>query len=202
MMLRGKTSAVRLTAELADGSALPVDLRGYLTPGQIMKVGRDPDLVRRLAVHVKHEPLALRREVVLRPDGRFGRRHWAERYDPHNDDPGGSGEPGETADVRTPVAVRALVLTSFNDRRPQLLIDPTVDLAAAPPGWWGSPDWVMPLIERPRTLEEGPWREDVRVWDRVIEKDPRVVRALAEQRRTGESSVFHEYKNVTVRRRR
>ena len=178
MMLRGKNSAVRLTAEFADGTALPVDLRGYLTPGQAVKIGRDPDLVRRLAVRVRGDRLAIRSALVAGPDGSPVLRRWAERPGPRGE-LWGAGEPAPAPDVRSPVAVRALVLTSYNDRRPQLLIDPAVDLSAATMPWWGPPEWILPLVERPRTAAEGPWREDVRLWDRLIETDPDAVRRRA-----------------------
>ena len=57
-----------------------------------------------------------------------------------------------------PLEVRALVLTSLNGRKPQLFIDPTVDLANEPRGFHRqrgssrspnrlSPPWSLPLSE-------------------------------------------------------
>jgi hypothetical protein len=45
------------------------------------------------------------------------------------------------------VEVRALVLASLNGRRPQLLIDPAVDLAKVRRSMWPA-SWIVPLTER------------------------------------------------------
>jgi hypothetical protein len=45
-----------------------------------------------------------------------------------------------------PVEVRAHVLVSLNGRKPQLLIDPTVDLATQP-RTWRHVSWIIPLHE-------------------------------------------------------
>ncbi|SMF63308.1 Vitamin K-dependent gamma-carboxylase [Tistlia consotensis] len=42
--------------------------------------------------------------------------------------------------------VRARVCVSLNGRPPQLLVDPTIDLAAQPHSW-GPDDWILPLGE-------------------------------------------------------
>ena len=182
MKLRGKRCGVRLTAEFADGTVAPVDLRGYVTPYQAMKFGGDPELVRQLAAHLRNEPLVVRSRTRRAPDGGATVVRWAHR--PDSLDPALPLPPGVTPEAlreaaRRPVAVRALVLCCYNERRPQLLLDPTVDLSSAEPPAFGAPDWVMPLVRPPRTFTEGPWREDVRLWDSLVETDPAVVRAAA-----------------------
>jgi vitamin K-dependent gamma-carboxylase-like protein len=47
---------------------------------------------------------------------------------------------------RPAVQVRARVMASLNGRRPQLLIDPTVDLAQVRRSWVAAP-WILPLTE-------------------------------------------------------
>ena len=184
MKLRGKSTAVRLTAEFADGTAANVDLRPFVTPWQATRFGRDPEAIRQLAAAVGETPLVVKQDLVVMPDGRPGRRLWCEPATPP-DATGTEPRPGTVVGPgagRAPTAVRGLVLCSYNDRKPQLLIDPTVDLAAVPAAVFGRPDWIMPLVERPRTVEEGPWREPVLLWDRLVETDPAAVRALARLR--------------------
>ncbi|HUF33065.1 MAG TPA: HTTM domain-containing protein [Acidimicrobiales bacterium] len=43
--------------------------------------------------------------------------------------------------------VRAETSVSLNGRRPQPIVDPTVDLASQPVLWWGPADWILPLEE-------------------------------------------------------
>jgi vitamin K-dependent gamma-carboxylase len=43
------------------------------------------------------------------------------------------------------VEIRARVTVSLNSRTPQLMIDPTVDLAKVPYPWWGHAEWILPL---------------------------------------------------------
>jgi hypothetical protein len=57
------------------------------------------------------------------------------------------------------VEIRVLALVSLNGRKPQLLVDPAVDLAAAKPPGSGCP-WIMPLTE--------PFR--VQAWDVPLDK--------------------------------
>lgn len=52
------------------------------------------------------------------------------------------------ADGLGTVQVRAWVMMSLNRRAPQLLIDPTTDLAQQP-DQLGLADWVLPLVQRP-----------------------------------------------------
>ena len=190
MKLRGKRSGVRMLAEFDDGTVAPVDLTAYLSPLQAIRFGGDPAMLRQLARRVREDRLVVRSQTFRGPSGEPAVRRWAHRPDAL--DPAAPLPPGVTPEVleaiaRRPVAVRALALCCYNERKPQLLLDPTVDLADAPLPAFGTPSWVMPLVEEPRTFtEEGPWREDVRLWDHLVETDPAVVRRLAEERRRGE----------------
>ena len=60
--------------------------------------------------------------------------------------------------------VRALVLTSLNGRKPQLQIDPSVDLAKEPRGFHLRP-WIAPLTE---PLPEVPWNVPMGEWERHV----------------------------------
>ncbi len=62
--------------------------------------------------------------------------------------------------------VHAFALASLNGRKPQLMIDPNVDLAAETRGQFGQRDWVMPLTE-PLRLE--PWNLPVDQWRQHVE---------------------------------
>jgi hypothetical protein len=64
--------------------------------------------------------------------------------------------------------VRALVLTSLNGRKPQLFIDPTVDLAKQPRGFHARP-WLKPLAELPRAE---PWSLPLSEWEKHVELPP------------------------------
>jgi vitamin K-dependent gamma-carboxylase len=66
------------------------------------------------------------------------------------------------------VEVRALVLTSLNGRKPELLIDPSVDLAQEPRGLSMRP-WIMPQTE---PLPERPWNVPLVEWERHVELPP------------------------------
>jgi hypothetical protein len=61
--------------------------------------------------------------------------------------------------------VHALVLTSLNGRRPQLLVDPNRDLAAEPPFAFRR-DWIMPLTE---PLTRDPWTVPLAAWESCLE---------------------------------
>lgn len=63
------------------------------------------------------------------------------------------------------VQIRALVLTSMNGRKPQLLVDPAVDLAATPRGLHRK-DWITPLTE---PLRPEPWIVPLNEWERHVE---------------------------------
>ncbi len=61
--------------------------------------------------------------------------------------------------------IRALALASLNGRKPQLLIDPMVNLAAAEPPGLGCP-WIMPLTE---PLRERAWDLPLDQWEEHLE---------------------------------
>jgi hypothetical protein len=63
------------------------------------------------------------------------------------------------------VQVRVLALVSMNGRKPQLMIDPTVDLAAEPRRW-ERPRWIVPLTE---PLRDRPWDVPLEAWERHVE---------------------------------
>jgi hypothetical protein len=67
------------------------------------------------------------------------------------------------------VEVRALVLSSLNGRKPQLLIDPNVDLAREPRGFHRRP-WVLPNVE---PLPREPWSLPLSEWERHVTLPPR-----------------------------
>jgi hypothetical protein len=62
------------------------------------------------------------------------------------------------------VEIRVLSLVSLNGRKPQLLIDPSVDLAAAEPPGLGCP-WIMPLTE---PLRAEAWDVPLNEWERHV----------------------------------
>lgn len=64
--------------------------------------------------------------------------------------------------------VRALVLTSLNGRKPQLLIDPNVDLSVEPLGFH-TRSWIMPLTE---PLRNSAWSEPLVEWERHVTLPP------------------------------
>jgi hypothetical protein len=72
------------------------------------------------------------------------------------------------------VQVRAIALVSLNGRRPQLLIDPTVDLAAEKRNWGPTP-WIMPLVE---PLPDKPFSEPPDQWGQYADSS---WKALKEQ---------------------
>ncbi|MEO1996442.1 MAG: HTTM domain-containing protein, partial [Planctomycetaceae bacterium] len=66
------------------------------------------------------------------------------------------------------VEIRALLLVSLNGRKPQLMIDPRVDLAAE--SWtFRRPDWIMPLVE---PLREKAWDLPLAEWERQLDLPP------------------------------
>lgn len=65
----------------------------------------------------------------------------------------------------TDIEVRALVLTSLNGRKPQLQIDPNVDLARQPRGFHHRP-WILPLTE---PLPAEPWNLPIAEWEHAID---------------------------------
>lgn len=62
------------------------------------------------------------------------------------------------------IEVRALALVSMNGRKPQLLIDPTVDLAQQVQTWQ-KPGWIVPLHE---PLRSEPWDVPLQEWEQVV----------------------------------
>jgi vitamin K-dependent gamma-carboxylase len=64
--------------------------------------------------------------------------------------------------------VRALVLATLNGRKPQLLLDPSVDLARQPRGFHARP-WVEPLTE---PLRKEPWNVPLMEWERHVALPP------------------------------
>jgi len=63
------------------------------------------------------------------------------------------------------IEVRALVLASLNGRKPQLLIDPDVNLAAEPEFAFHRP-WIIPLTE---PLQQEPWNVPLDEWERHVD---------------------------------
>lgn len=65
------------------------------------------------------------------------------------------------------VEIRVLALVSMNGRKPQLLIDPTVDLAHMPLKN-GLPDWIVPLYE---PFRRNAWELPRSQWERSLDLD-------------------------------
>jgi vitamin K-dependent gamma-carboxylase len=65
-------------------------------------------------------------------------------------------------------SVHALVLTSLNGRKPQLLIDPNVDLAQEPRGFHRR-SWIVNLTE---PLSSQPWRVPLNEWATHVDIPP------------------------------
>jgi hypothetical protein len=66
------------------------------------------------------------------------------------------------------VEVRALALASLNGRKPELLIDPSVDLAKEPRGFYRR-KWIMPQRE---LLRDEPWSVPLMEWERHVKLPP------------------------------
>ena len=62
------------------------------------------------------------------------------------------------------IELRALALVSMNGRKPQLLIDPSVNLLNERPGWQ-QPDWIVPLSE---PLRFPYWDEPMSEWEKLL----------------------------------
>ncbi len=60
--------------------------------------------------------------------------------------------------------IRVLAIVSLNGRKPQLLIDPKIDLGAQRPTWWVQP-WIVPLAE---PLRWPPWPDPPSAWEQVV----------------------------------
>lgn len=65
------------------------------------------------------------------------------------------------------VELRALALVSMNGRKPQLMIDPSVDLASEQLDW-RMPKWIVPLKE---PLPDEPWNEPISRWEALLKHD-------------------------------
>lgn len=132
MMLRGKTSAIRYyVTDTETGETKLPNLRPYISPDQMGKFSRDPEMILQLAHFL------------------------AQEY---------RSQTGHRAEVH------ALVLTSMNGRKPELLIDPNVDLASEPRGVHFRP-WIMPLTEHLRKVA---WSTSVPLlaWERHVHVPP------------------------------
>ena len=68
---------------------------------------------------------------------------------------------------RTP-EVRILALTSYNGRKPQPLIDPTINLANEPRGFHQR-TWIMPQRE---PVPDVPWNRPIREWQQWVTLPP------------------------------
>lgn len=66
------------------------------------------------------------------------------------------------------VEVHALVLTTLNGRKPELLIDPNVDLAKEPRGFFAR-SWIMPQREPLRAVA---WSVPMLQWERFVRIPP------------------------------
>ncbi|MCC6508901.1 MAG: HTTM domain-containing protein, partial [Pirellulaceae bacterium] len=64
-----------------------------------------------------------------------------------------------------PAAVHVLALASLNGRKPELLVDPNVDLTKEPRGWYAR-SWVMPQRE---PLRREPWDLPIEQWRNHVE---------------------------------
>ena len=71
------------------------------------------------------------------------------------------------------VEVRAFTLCSLNGRKPQLLIDPKVDLTLAQL----PPDWIVPLNES----IGGNFYEPLDQWEKLVMSDPILTEIAGEQ---------------------
>ena len=62
------------------------------------------------------------------------------------------------------VEVRVLALCSLNGRKPQLLVDPTVDLARQP-RTWRHQSYIVPLVE---PFRRQTWNVPVQDWEKHL----------------------------------
>jgi hypothetical protein len=130
MMMRTKASALRYyVTDPKTGKTGSVDLRRFVTPGQLASFSRDPEMILHLAQIIRNEFY----QVTSRD-----------------------------------VEVRALVLTTLNGRKPELLIDPTVDLAKEPRGYYFR-SWILPQRE---PLRDVAWSVPMLEWERYVDIPP------------------------------
>lgn len=126
MMLTDKVTVFRITAtNLTGGQTKPVDPRAFLTPTQIEKMSRDPDMFAEFCRFVGS---------VLREEG------------------------------HPQAQLHVLALCSLNGRKPQLLIDPKVDLSRTTRSLRPQP-WIVRLSE---PLPPEPWLYPREQWERLV----------------------------------
>lgn len=70
-----------------------------------------------------------------------------------------------SSDGREP-EIRVLALVSLNGRKPQPMIDPSVNLAAESASFWSFPHWIVPLRE---PLRAEPWNVPLLAWEQHVE---------------------------------
>ena len=105
--------------------------------------------------------LDLRTYVTARQLGVIGRDPWMIRQlsEYIADDLESKGFPN--------AEVRVLALVALNGRKPQLMIDPNVDLSRQPPQP-GIPDWIMPLTE---PFRHDAWDYPLSEWEQHLDLD-------------------------------
>jgi vitamin K-dependent gamma-carboxylase len=130
MMLNEKPAALQFLAiDRVSGKRQPVHPRPFLSPHQIERMSRDPEMIREFAAFLKE---------AFRVTGK-----------------------GD-------VEIHVVALCSLNGRKPQLLVDPAIDLGAQPRRWGPQP-YIVPLTE-PRRDE--PWNVPQLEWPRHVEIPP------------------------------
>ena len=141
MKLRGKTTAIRFyTRNPANGQWAKFQLQEHLKLHQLMRMTRDPWMIRDFALFIEDHY-----KRIGIPD----------------------------------VEVRVFSLCSMNGRKPQLLIDPQVDLTASLP-----PDWIAPL-EAPIG---GDFYEPLNKWEQLVMRDPILAEISAEQKQLSKTN--------------
>ena len=141
MKLRGKTTAIRFyTRNPANGQWAKFQLQEHLKLHQLMRMTRDPWMIRDFALFIED----YYKRIGI-PD----------------------------------VEVRVFSLCSMNGRKPQLLIDPQVDLTASLP-----PDWIAPL-EAPIG---GDFYEPLNKWEQLVMRDPILAEISAEQKQLSKTN--------------
>jgi vitamin K-dependent gamma-carboxylase len=121
MMLRSKRGKAEFFAtDPVSGQSAKINPEDFLTPRQLRKFSRLPDMVLQFSHYIANE---------------FRKQGYPQ------------------------IEVRARVLVSLNGRKPQLLIDPTVDLAAQSRTLRPTP-WIMPLHEPLRRSPSEPATTD------------------------------------------
>ncbi len=129
MMLRSKQCGIRYYAiDPKAESIWSVDLRPYLSEYQVVRFGRDPQMIRQL--------------------GHFLASNLRRRGYPQ-------------------FRIHVLALVSLNGRKPQLLIDPDLDLATPDTTpWWQQSAWVLPLSE---PFRQHGWDVPLEQWEQHVD---------------------------------